>query len=407
MDRPFVTELAAVRPQEVRPMYRVMDRAGVVLEASHDPQLPKETAVRMYTVRRHFCCEISSCLDAVKVMNTLSVMDHVLYEVQRQGRVSFYMTSFGEEAMHVGSAAALDATDWVFAQYREAGVLMWRGFTLANFMNQCYSNELDHGKGRQMPVHYGSLDHYFQTIASTLTTQLPHAAGAAYGLKLLGESKRRVVMCYFGDGAASEGDFHAALNMAATRSCPVIYFCRNNGYAISTSVAEQYRGDGIVSRAAGYGMTSIRVDGNDVFAVYNAVREARRLAIENQEPILIEAMSYRVGHHSTSDDSTAYRTAAEVDLHKKYDNPIDRLAQYLRRKGWWSDEEEKELHSSARSQVLAQLRAAEKLAKPPASELFTDVYDRLTPQLERQQQLLQEMIKLYPQDYDMTPYKQL
>ena len=290
------------------------------------------------------------------MMNTLSVMDHVLYEVQRQGRVSFYMTSFGEEAMHVGSAAALDPTDWVFAQYREAGVLMWRGFTLANVMNQCYSNERDFGKGRQMPVHYGSSDHYFQTIASTLTTQLPHAAGAAYGLKLLGESGRRIVMCYFGDGAASEGDFHAALNMAATRGCPVVFFCRNNGYAISTSVAEQYKGDGIVSRAAGYGMRSMRVDGNDVFAVFNAVKEARRLAIANQEPVLIEAMSYRVGHHSTSDDSTVYRTAAEVDLHKRFDNPIDRLAQYMRAKQWWSDEEEKALHASLRAQVLSQLK---------------------------------------------------
>jgi len=153
----------------------------------------------------------------------------------------------------------------------------------------------------------------------------------------------------------------------------VIYFCRNNGYAISTSTKEQYRGDGIVSRASGYGMHGVRVDGNDVFAVYNAVREARRLASEMKVPVLIEAMSYRVGHHSTSDDSTVYRTQAEVDMYRSQDNPIDRLGKYMRAKGWWSDEEEKQLYASARTQVLTELRKAEKIAKPPPSEMFNDV----------------------------------
>jgi 2-oxoisovalerate dehydrogenase E1 component alpha subunit len=316
--------------------------------------------------------------------------------------------------MHVGSAAALAPTDWIYAQYREAGVLMWRGFTISQFMNQCHSNEQDFGKGRQMPVHYGCRDLYFQTIKSTLTTQLPQAAGAAYAARLRKDLAindpaekaplDQVVMCYFGEGAASEGDFHAALNMAATRGCPVIFFCRNNGYAISTSTADQYRGDGIVSRAAGYGMAGIRVDGNDCFAVYNAVKEARRVAVERNEPVLIEAMSYRVGHHSTSDDSTVYRTAAEVELVKKYDNPIDRLGAYLRAKGWWSDQEEKELLSTARTNVLKELKAAEKRPKPPAADLFNDVYDELPPHLVKQKEQLKKLIEMYPQDYDMTLY---
>jgi 2-oxoisovalerate dehydrogenase E1 component alpha subunit len=122
-------------------------------------------------------------------------------------------------------------------------VLLYRGFTLEQFMNQCYSNEKDLGKGRQMPVHYGSKELNFQTISSPLGTQLPHAAGSAYALKRAG--KKACVLCFFGEGAASEGDFHAALNMAATTESPVIYFCRNNGYAISTPAKEQYRGDGI------------------------------------------------------------------------------------------------------------------------------------------------------------------
>lgn len=232
-------------------------------------------------------------------------MDQILYDAQRQGRISFYMTSTGEEATHAGSAAALHPNDEVFGQYRETGVLMYRGFSLQQFMDQCYSNERDEGKGRQMPVHYGSKALHFQTISSPLGTQIPQASGAAYALKL--SDTKNIVMCYFGEGAASEGDFHAGLNMAATLECPVVFFCRNNGYAISTPAHEQFRGDGIASRGHGYGMKAFRVDGNDILAVYNATKMARELAVKNNEPILIEAITYRVGHHSTSDDSSAYR----------------------------------------------------------------------------------------------------
>jgi 2-oxoisovalerate dehydrogenase E1 component alpha subunit len=179
----------------------------------------------------------------IKDMIVLASLDQILYEAQRQGRISFYMTNTGEEASHIGSVAALQPDDPIFGQYRELGTLIWRGFTITDVVNQCYSNHLDIGKGRQMPVHYGSPKYHFQTISSPLGTQIPQAAGAAYSLKMQGQKK--VVMCYFGEGAASEGDFHAGLNLAATTESPVIYFCRNNHYAISTSLDEQYRGDGI------------------------------------------------------------------------------------------------------------------------------------------------------------------
>ena len=182
------------------------------------------------------------------------------------------MQAAGEEAVVVGSAAGLKPQDVIFAQYREVGALLWRGFTVQQCADQCFSNEADLGKGRQMPVHYGTKELNFQTVSSPLTTQLPQAAGAAYALKQ-NENNDAIAMCYFGEGAASEGDFHAALNFAATTEVPVIYFCRNNGYAISTPTKDQYRGDGIISRAAGYGMMAIRVDGNDVFAVKKAVEE--------------------------------------------------------------------------------------------------------------------------------------
>jgi 2-oxoisovalerate dehydrogenase E1 component alpha subunit len=189
-------------------------------------------------------------------MLTLNVMDLILYDAQRQGRISFYMTSYGEEATHMGSAAVLTTDDVIYGfalfrfctnlkhrQYREAGVLLYLGFPLSQFMHQCYSNKQDLGKGRQMPVHYGSKELNFQTISSPLGTQIPHAAGSAYALKRSG--KDACVVCFFGEGAASEGDFHAGFNIASTTESPVIFFCRNNGYAISTPAKEQYRGDGI------------------------------------------------------------------------------------------------------------------------------------------------------------------
>lgn len=270
----WTEKLEFLRPDQPTPIpvYRVMDRLGNVIIPSEDPNLKPEILIKMY-----------------KDMTLLNVMDKILYESQRQGRISFYMTNYGEEGSHIGSAAALEDNDLVYGQYREAGVLVWRGFSLKQFMSQCYGNIDDVGKGRQMPVHYGSKDLNFVTISSPLSTQMPQAVGAAYALK----GKNRAVICYFGEGAASEGDAHAAFNFAATMECPVLMFCRNNGFAISTPTKDQYRGDGIAARGAGYGMTTVRVDGNDVFAVYNVTKRAREFAVKENKPVLIEALTYR------------------------------------------------------------------------------------------------------------------
>lgn len=249
-----------------------MDKSGTIISTKDDPKLENESIIKMY-----------------KTMIMLNVMDKIMFDLQRQGRIAFYMTNFGEEATHIGSAAALDLNDIVYSQYREAGVLLWRGFTVTQFMHQCHSNEKDIGKGRQMPLAYGSKDINFMTVSSPLSTQMPQAVGAAYALK----GKNRVVIVYFGDGAASEGDAHAALNFAATLECPVIFFCRNNGYAISTPTSEQYRGDGIAARGTSYGIDTVRVDGNDIFAVYNATALAKKHVLQHNVPVLIEAMTYR------------------------------------------------------------------------------------------------------------------
>eukprot|EP01038_Epipyxis_sp_PR26KG_P012791 gene12791-17149_t len=363
------------------PVFRVLDPLGRVIDGAPQFQINENLAVNMY-----------------RTMGRVHSLDDVFYNAQRQGRISFYMQSNGEEATHVGSASALEKQDMVFAQYREVGVLLWRGFTLQQAADQCFSNESDLGKGRQMPVHYGSKELNFQTISSPLATQMPQAVGAAYSFKL--KKMDAVTICYFGEGAASEGDFHAAMNFSATLEVPIIFFCRNNGYAISTPVTDQYRGDGIVSRAAGYGMHSIRVDGNDLIAVRLATMEARRIAIEKSCPVLIEAMTYRGGHHSTSDDSTRYRSINEIKHWQETYDPMTRFRAFMESNGWWDSNKEQHLRDTERIAVLQAMEKAEKKNKPPLSGLFDDVYDDKPYHINKQEKELLQHIAKYPEHYN-------
>lgn len=324
-------------------------------------------------------------------------MDDILQNAQRQGRISFYMTCTGEEAIHMGAASALEIGDPLLCQYREQGLLMWRGFTIDQFTNQCFSNVADLGKGRQMPVHYGSRALNYHTISSPLGTQLPHAVGAAYRLKL--EGKPNVAVTIFGEGCSSTTDFHSALNFAATLHAPVIFLCRNNGYAISTSVKEQYHGDGVVARAPGYGMAGIRVDGNDVFAVHAAIRRAKIYALENNAPVLVEAMTYRQGHHSTSDDSLRYRSKKEVQTFADHFDPLSRLELFLRRHGWITESDTAHWRDEEKIAILKSIEKAEKRPKPPIEELFRDVYHDMPPHLQRQESELKAHLAKYPNNY--------
>lgn len=386
----FITKPTLTLPEsyEPIPIYRVMDPEGNVLDATQDPKLSKET--------------IHKCFRDMVLLNAL---DKIMYESQRQGRISFYMTNFGEEASHIGSACALSPEDLVYAQYREAGVLVYRGFTISQFIDQCYGNSDDEGKGRQMPVHYGCKQLNFVTISSTLSTQIPQAVGSAYVFKRRPNNDRCVVV-YFGDGAASEGDTHAAMNFAATLECPVIFFCRNNGYAISTPVKEQYRGDGIASRGTGYGMAAIRVDGTDVLAVHNATKAAREYCLKENKPIILEAMQYRLGHHSTSDDSTAYRPAVELEVWNTIEHPITKLKNYMLKQGWFDEEAENEYVKSIRKQIMAQNQLSEKKPKPDWREMFYDVYDDVPDHLKKQLKEMEEHVKKYKDEYPLKDFKQ-
>ncbi|XP_044738233.1 2-oxoisovalerate dehydrogenase subunit alpha, mitochondrial [Chrysoperla carnea] len=387
----WVNELNYFKEQkyDILPIYRVLNHSGEIIQETENPNLPKNTLVKMY-----------------QKMVLLANMDIILFESQRQGRISFYMTNTGEEGVQIGCVAALNFDDLVFAQYRETGILMYRGYTVQNCLDQCTGNIDDKcTKGRQMPVHYGSKELNYVVVSSPLATQIPQAVGAAYTFKIQKLDKISCVFC--GDGSASEGDFHAGLNFAATLNAPVIFVCRNNGYAISTKVNEQYAGDGIAARAPGYGIHVIRVDGNDIFAVYNVIKYAREYALKHNKPVFIEAMTYRVGHHSTSDDSLAYRDANEIEQWSEkgiVGGPIKRLRKYLEKKNFWDDETEKKYQTECRKNILSALTKAENKLKPNWREMFGDVYHKMPEHLREQMKEMENHLKKYEKYYPVDQH---
>ena len=364
------------------PTLKILQQDGTLYPNAMMPNIDKSLALKIYDT-----------------MVFIRVLDERMVASQRQGRISFYMTCKGEEASIIGSAAGLSDDDMIMAQYREQGALAFRGFSLENFMNQMFSNAKDLGKGRQMPIHYGSSELNYMTISSPLATQIPQATGFAYGQRLQGLDA--LTLCYFGEGAASEGDFHAGLNMAAVLNSPTIFYCRNNGYAISTSIEDQYAGDGIAPRGVGYGIETIRVDGNDCLAVLLATQKARAFALENNKPVLIEAMSYRLGAHSTSDDPSGYRSKEEEDLWAELDG-VMRFRNWLELQGWWDQAQETALYDKYRQEVLAQLKVSEKVPTPELLELVSDGYSDIPTHLQQQLGDLRQHLAKYPQDYPKT-----
>ncbi|KAL9919047.1 2-oxoisovalerate dehydrogenase subunit alpha, mitochondrial-like isoform 1-T2 [Glossina fuscipes fuscipes] len=236
------------------------------------------------------------------------------------------------------------------------------------------------------------------------STQMPQAVGAAYAMKRR-KNNDACVVCYFGEGAASEGDAHAAFNFAATLHCRVILFCRNNGFAISTPAHEQYKGDGIAGRGPGYGIATLREDGTDVFAVYNAMKLCREYVLKESKPAVLEAMAYRVGHHSTSDDSTAYRSSAEIEVWNSVGHPISKLKNYMVKRNWFNEAEENEFVKDIRKRVLKQISISEKKLKPNWKELFTDVYNDVPLHLQEQMNELKRNIEENKSYYPVKNFK--
>jgi len=364
------------------PTFRTMDMEGKLLPGTEGliKDVSKEMLHKM-----------------LRVMIETEQVDLLYYKLQRLNNISFYMQNHGEEGLQAGCGAALHPDDWLYLQYRELGVLLYRGFTQTELAHQLYATQEDTGKGRQMPCHYGNLRIKAQTISSPLSTQVPQAAGLGYALRLQGS--KTICATFFGDGSASEGDVHTALNFAATRKSQVLFFCRNNGYAISTPTKDQYGGEGIAERGVGYGMPAIRVDGNDALAVYLATKAARDRILSGPGPVLLEAMTYRRGHHSTSDDSTRYRSDSEIKHFESVDNPILRFWKFLSSNGFAPSSLE-DLRKEAAERVL-QAREVAKGTPPPAWEgMFEDVYDEPTEELKAQKAEFEAHYRKYRDYYD-------
>ncbi len=320
-------------------------------------------------------------LKMYRALWTARVVDERMITLQRQGVISFAMSSLGEEACAAASAAALEVSDWLYPQYREVACLFYRGFSIENYIHHMFCNGADLIKGRQMPNHFGSRELNIVTVSSPIGTKIPHVAGCAYAMKV--QKEKAISLCYFGEGATSEGDFHAGLNFAAVLDAPAIFFCRNNNYAISTGCEGQFASDGIAPKGVGYGMKTIRVDGNDVFAVFDATREAKEHCLLGKGPVLIEAMTYRMSGHSTSDDPSQYRKEGELEIWQER-CPIKRLRSHLIDKGLWDEAKESSLIEGLQDEVTRGIKVARAFGDPSLESLIEDVYEEVPESLKEQ-----------------------
>jgi 2-oxoisovalerate dehydrogenase E1 component alpha subunit len=328
-------------------------------------------------------------------MVTVRAFDDRMYRAQRQGKTSFYMKCTGEEAIAVSAAAALDRDDMNFPTYRQQGLLIARGYPLVEMMNQIYSNKGDKLQGRQLPIMYSDKAHGFFSISGNLGTQYPQAVGWAMASAIKGDS--RIAMGWTGEGATAEGDFHSALTFATVYNAPVILAVVNNQWAISSysGIAGGERAT-FASRARGYGIAGLRVDGNDALAVYAAVSWAAERARSNNGPTLIEFFTYRAEGHSTSDDPSAYRPSTEANAWPLGD-PVERLKAHLIALGEWDDERHTTLEQEAAAAVRDAQRDAEKKGTLATASIdfpqdvrtmFNDVFEELPWHLKEQQQAM-------------------
>lgn len=329
-------------------------RPDGTFDASLDPDLPANVLHGIY-----------------RAMMLQRTLDRRMMLLQRQGRVGFYGEIRGQEATPAAFGFALRPTDWVFQGLRESLIMLIRGFPLDRFVAQVFGNSLDELKGRQMPSHYASRSVNQVSWSSCIGPQVPQAVGAAWAAKIRGDDT--VCVGFLGDGATSEADFHVAMNFAGVFKAPCVLVVQNNHWSISVPTHKQTASRTYAVKAVAYGFPGVRVDGNDVVAVYRVAKEAIDRARRGEGPTLVECVTYRMGAHSSSDDPTRYRDQKEVDEWAKRD-PVDRYRAYLVGRGLWDDAREKALLSALDAEVLETIQRVEKLPPPDRSTLFEDVY---------------------------------
>ena len=331
----------------------------------------------------------------LRSMALTRAFDERMFRAQRQGKTSFYMKSTGEEAVSVAATMALASDDMCFPSYRQQGILITRGYSLVEMMNQIYSNKGDKLQGKQLPIMYSSREKGFFSISGNLTTQYPQAVGWAMASASKGDSRIAATWC--GEGSTAEGDFHSACTFASVYRAPVILNVVNNQWAISSfSGFAGAEATTFAARAIGYGIAGLRVDGNDPLAVYAATHWAAERARTNQGPTLIEHFTYRAEGHSTSDDPSAYRSAQEWSSWPLGD-PIMRLKNHLIALGEWDEDRQAAMDKELAEMVRAAQKEAEKNGvlghgmHQKFETMFEGVYEDMPWHLkEQQQQMLDE-----------------
>lgn len=344
-------------------MLQILDEEGRI-KTDLEPRLAAEDLRKIYSL-----------------MVMTRAADQKAFKLQRQGRMGTYAPSLGHEACQVGTAYPLQKEDWFFPYFRDLGSYLTLGYPLSDYYLYWMGNEA----GMKAPEHLNIFP-----LAIPVASQIPLSVGAGMAAAL--QNNKTAVATTFGDGATSEGDFHEALNFAGVFQTPNVFICYNNQWAISTPRSHQTAAKTIAQKAVAYGFPGIAVDGNDVLAVYAAVKEALDRARNGKGPTLIEAVTYRMGHHTTSDDASKYRLDVEVKEWEKKD-PLLRFRIYLKSKGLWDESFEKAVQDKAEEDIETAVAKAESIPPPSLEDIFISTYKQMPPKLTEQLKDLTDLLK--------------
>ena len=336
-------------------MFQILNEDGKIVNFREMPRLKNGDIKRMY-----------------ELMVLSRVFDDTALKLQREGRMLTFASLLGQEASQIGSALAMRKDDWFAPSFREHGVFLTFNYP----MDMLYQYWAGDERGMKIPEGINALP-----VCIPVGTQVPHAVGIAWAMKLQG--KDSVAVAYFGDGGTSKGDFHEGMNFAGVFNIPCVFICQNNQWAISVPISRQTASETLAEKAFAYGFEGVLVDGNDVFAVYKVVKDAIEKARAGKGPTFVECYTYRLESHTTADDWKKYRPQEEVEEWRKKD-PIDRLRKYMESEGIWNEDYEKKVWDNVKAQVNEAVRKFEAVEPPKPQDMFEDVYGEMPPELEEQ-----------------------